>query len=78
MRKMAKNHQVVAISHLPQIAAKGDAHYFVYKDNSSARAVSSIKKLSNEESVEAIAKMIGGDSPTDSAYANARELMILV
>ncbi|VAW28499.1 DNA repair protein RecN, partial [hydrothermal vent metagenome] len=75
MQKMAKNHQVVAISHLPQIAAKGDAHYYVFKDNSSARAISSIKKLSDEESIEAIAKMIGGDKASENAYKSARELM---
>ncbi len=77
MRKMAKDHQVIAISHLPQIAAKGDAHYFVYKDNSSERSVSSIKKLSNKQSTETIAKMIGGDFPSESAYVSARELMEL-
>lgn len=77
MRQMAKNHQVIAISHLPQIAAKGDAHYFVYKDNSSDRAISSIRELNTEQSTEAIAKMIGGDSPTESAYISARELMTL-
>ncbi len=75
MQKMAENHQVVTISHLPQIAAKGDTHYYVYKDNSSTRAISSIRKLSNEESIDAIAKMIGGDSASENAYKSARELM---
>ncbi|MCF6352284.1 MAG: DNA repair protein RecN [Cyclobacteriaceae bacterium] len=75
MQKMANTHQVIAISHLPQIAAKGNTHYFVYKDNSSTRAISSIKKLSNDESIEAIAKMIGGDSASENAYESARELM---
>ncbi len=75
MQKMANNHQVIAISHLPQIAAKGDTHYFVYKDNSSTRAISSIKKLSTDESIEAIAQMIGGDSASENAYKSARELM---
>ncbi len=77
MQKMAKNHQVIAISHLPQIAAKGDTHYFVYKDNSSDRAISSIKELTTEQSVKAIAQMIGGNKPSISAYTNARELMDL-
>ena len=77
MRQMATNHQVIAISHLPQIAAKGDAHYFVYKDNSSDRAISSIRELNKEQSTEAIAQMIGGDSPSESAYVSARELMTL-
>ena len=77
MRQMAQNHQVIAISHLPQIAAKGDSHYFVYKDNNSHRAISSIRKLTSEQSTEAIAKMIGGDNPSESAYVSARELMSL-
>lgn len=77
MRNMAKNHQVIAISHLPQIAAKGDAHYFVYKDNSNDRAISSIRELTGDQSTEAIAKMIGGDNPSESAYVSARELMEL-
>ncbi len=77
MQQMAKNHQVIAISHLPQIAAKGDTHYFVYKDNTTDRAISSIKELTLDESTEAIAKMIGGDNPSESAYESARELMVL-
>ena len=77
MRLMAQNHQVIAISHLPQIAAKGETHYFVYKDNASDRAISSIRKLTGEQSTEAIAKMIGGDNPSESAYVSAKELMSL-
>lgn len=75
MKEMAEKHQVVAISHLPQFAAKGDAHYFVFKDNSESKAISKIKKLSEEERVLEIAKMIGGDEPTATAFENARELM---
>ena len=75
MKEMSKNHQVIAISHLPQVAAKGDAHYFVYKDNSAAKAVSRIRQLSEEERVTEIAKMIGGNSPSTIAYENAKELL---
>jgi len=75
MKEMAKNHQVISISHLPQVAAKGDSHYFVYKDSSAAKAVSKIKKLSQEERVLEIAKMLGGDNPTDIAFQNAKELL---
>lgn len=75
MKAMAKNHQVISISHLPQFAARGDAHYFVYKDNSSAKAVSKIKLLDKEERVSEIAKMIAGATPTASALQNARELL---
>lgn len=75
MKQMAKNHQVISISHLPQFAAGGDAHYFVYKDHSSDRSVSRMKKLSGEERVMAIAKMIGGDKPGENAIASAKELL---
>lgn len=75
MQVMSKNHQIISISHLPQIAAKGDAHYFVYKDNSKEKTVSSIKQLVNHERVEEIAKMIGGSKPSKVAMENARELL---
>ncbi|MGB3587616.1 MAG: DNA repair protein RecN [Tunicatimonas sp.] len=75
MKEMANKHQVIAISHLPQVAAKGDAHYFVYKDNSSEKAISNIRRLSEEERVEEIAKMLGGNNPSNIAYENAKELL---
>ncbi|MEM9830953.1 MAG: DNA repair protein RecN [Bacteroidota bacterium] len=75
MKEMANQHQVIAISHLPQVAAKGDAHYFVYKDNSSDKVVSNIRRLSEEERVEEIAKMLGGNNPSSIAYENAKELL---
>jgi len=75
MRTMSRNHQIIAITHLHQIAGKGDAHYFVYKDNSSERTISRIRTLSEEERVLEIAKMIGGEKPSASALKNARELL---
>lgn len=75
MKTMATRHQVIAISHLPQIAAKGDAHYFVYKDNSSAKTISAIKLLGENDRVEEIAKMIGGAKPSKIALENAQELL---
>jgi DNA repair protein RecN (Recombination protein N) len=76
MQQMARNHQVVSISHLPQIAAKGEKHYFVYKDHSAEKTVSRMKLLSEEERVNEIAKMIGGDKPSIVAYQSAKELMV--
>ena len=75
MKRMADNHQVITISHLPQIAAKADTHYFVYKDSSREQSMSKIKLLMEEERIEEIAKMITGDNFTDSALINAKELM---
>jgi DNA repair protein RecN (Recombination protein N) len=75
MKTMAKNHQVIAISHLPQIAAKADKHYFVFKDNSSAKTVSQLRELDDQGKVLEIAKMIGGANPSALALANAKELI---
>lgn len=75
MKDMAQNHQVIAISHLPQFAARGDAHYFVYKDHDADRSVSKIRLLESEERVSEIAKMIGGNSPSESAFSSAKELL---
>jgi len=75
MKEMASRHQVVAITHLPQIAASGNEHYFVYKENVNGRSLSKIKKLLFEERESEIAKMIGGDHPTQAALENARELL---
>jgi len=75
MKMMSNRHQIIAISHLPQIAAKADSHYFVFKDNAAAKTISSIKLLRDAERIEEIAKMIGGDRPTKIALENARELL---
>jgi DNA repair protein RecN (Recombination protein N) len=75
MVNMASGHQLITISHLPQIAAKGNAHYFVYKDNSARKTVSSIKLLGHQDRIEEIAKMIGGDKPSRIALENAQELL---
>lgn len=75
MKEMSKNHQVISISHLPQFAAGGDAHYYVYKDHSSARSVSRIKRLEDKDRVTEIAKMIGGENPGASAVESAKELL---
>ncbi|GAB3015811.1 DNA repair protein RecN [Spirosoma pulveris] len=75
MRDMAHSHQIIAITHLHQIAGQGTAHYFVYKDHSAAKTVSRIKKLSLDERVNEIAQMIGGKNPSASALKNAREIL---
>jgi len=75
MKKMARNHQVVTITHLPQIAAQGDRHYFVYKENLDHKAISKIRPLNNQERIDEIAKMIGGESPSKIAFENAKELL---
>ena len=75
MKEIAQRHQIIAISHLPQIAAKADAHFYVFKDNSSARTITSMRKLADNDRIVEIAQMIGGAKPSALALENARELM---
>lgn len=75
MQTMATEHQLITITHLPQLAAKGHAHYFVYKESAQHKTVSRIKLLNKQERVEEIAKMIAGENPSTRALASARELM---
>ena len=75
MERLAQNLQVITITHLPQIASKGNSHYFVYKDNSGETTNTRIKQLNNDERVVEIAKMLSGDKPGESALQNARELL---
>ena len=75
MKEMAKNHQVITISHSPQIAARGNAHYFVFKDEEGKMTTSRIRLLENNERVSEIAKMIGGENPPAAALESARTLL---
>jgi len=75
MREMAESIQVIAITHLHQIAGRGSSHFFVYKDNSSAKTVSRIKQLSQDERIIEIAKMIGGENPSESSIHSAIEIL---
>lgn len=77
MTVMAKNHQVMTITHLPQIAARGTAHYFVYKDDAGESTASGIRKLKEEERLLEIAQMIGGKSPSEKTIESAKELLTL-
>lgn len=75
LKKMGDNMQVLAISHLPQIAAKGAAHYKVYKKTVGKMTYSNIEKLDKEERVEEVAKMLSGDKVSQAAFENARTLL---
>lgn len=75
MCRMAERMQVVAITHLPQIAAKSDQHLKVYKQTDGDRTVSCIKELTQEERINEVATMLSSDPPTDAALQTARELM---
>jgi DNA repair protein RecN (Recombination protein N) len=75
MEQLSDNLQVITITHLPQIASKGQAHYFVYKDDEADTTRTRIKQLNNDERILEIAKMLSGDKPGESALQNARELL---
>lgn len=75
MNKMAKAMQVITITHLPQIASKGQTHLFVFKEDKNNKTYSTIKQLSADERIQEIAKMLSTGTPTVSAIKNAKELL---
>lgn len=75
MNAMAKTIQVITITHLPQIASKGESHLFVFKEDKNNKTYSSIKKLTSEERIQEVAKMLSTGTPTTAAINNAKELL---
>lgn len=75
MKDLSSDHQVIAITHQPQIAAKASSHYFVYKEIKGDKIVTSIKLLNQDERITAIATMLSGERPTAAAFENAREMI---
>ena len=76
LRDLAKRHQVICITHQPQVAARGSRHYFVYKEaDKTGRLTTRIRTLPQEDRILAIARMIGGSNPSEAAISNARELV---
>lgn len=78
LQKLASHHQVVVITHSPQVAAKAEKHYFVYKNHTEDRTLTSVRPLSKDERVNAIAVMLSQNPPSKSALANAKELLTAV
>ncbi|WP_289040184.1 DNA repair protein RecN [uncultured Zobellia sp.] len=75
MQAMSKSMQVFSITHLPQVASKGDHHFKVYKQEEGAVTKTNMKQLNNEERVVELAEMLGGKELSDSAMAHARQLL---
>lgn len=75
IHQLSQQHQVLSITHSPQIAAKANHHYYVYKHETQTRTITNIKLLSSDDRIVEIAKMLSGDPPSDAAVANAKELM---
>lgn len=78
MSNMSQSMQVLTITHLPQIAAKGAAHYKVYKHDTADATVTNIVRLTAEQRVQEVAEMLSGKNPSEAAISNARELLKLV
>lgn len=75
MHDLGTKMQVFAITHLPQIAAKGKEHLFVYKEDTTDRTITRIRKLTGEERIREVARMLSGASLTNASLANAKELL---
>jgi DNA repair protein RecN (Recombination protein N) len=75
MDQMSAKMQVITITHLPQIASKGQSHLFVYKEDKKDKTYSNIKKLNADERIQEVAKMLSTGNPTAAAISNAKELL---
>ncbi len=75
MKELSAAHQVMAITHQPQIAARATAHYFVYKNSVNNKISTSVRLLEKKERINVIAQMIGGEQPGETALQNAREMV---
>lgn len=75
MKQMSEHLQVITITHLPQVAGKGNAHFKVYKEDSATDTTTHINELVDEERVKEIARMLSGSQITEQAIANAKTLM---
>ncbi len=75
LQKLSSRHQVICITHLPQIAGKGEKHFFVYKENLKSRTYTRVRELKTEDRIIEIARMLSGEKPTEAAIKNAKELM---
>ena len=75
MKKLSRHHQLICITHLPQIAGKGDAHLLVEKEIRQNKTFTRVRSLDQPERLKSIARMLSGEKPSSAALENARELM---
>jgi DNA repair protein RecN (Recombination protein N) len=75
LKDLSQNRQVICITHQPQIAAKGNLHFYVYKELEGDAVNTKIRLLDAESRIVVIAKMLSGEKPTAAALENARELV---
>ncbi len=76
VQALAKKRQVIAITHLPQMASKGQMHYFVYKQTIGSSTETRVKLLSKDERIKEIAKMLSGEGITEASIENAKDLLL--
>ena len=74
MAVISKDHQVIAITHLPQIAAMADSHYFIRKQTDQKNTQTMIRKLNESESLKEISRMISGDQWSETSMEHAKEM----
>jgi DNA repair protein RecN (Recombination protein N) len=74
LKQVAAHHQVISVTHLPQIAAKADAHFVVQKAIEKGRTFTRVSELSEQERVDELARMLGGVKITDQVRKHAAEL----
>jgi DNA repair protein RecN (Recombination protein N) len=75
MLEMSSKMQIIAITHLPQVAAKGNQQLNVYKQNSTSSTTTMVKQLNKQERIDEISKMLAGDLISESAVTHAKELL---
>ncbi|MBT8391963.1 MAG: DNA repair protein RecN, partial [Ignavibacteria bacterium] len=76
LKELSKYHQIISITHLPQIAGLADSHYSIEKSKKDDRVVSSIKKLKKSEQITEVAKLLSGEKVTEASLKTARELVV--
>lgn len=75
MKKLSKDHQLICITHLPQIACIGDRHFRIYKEEDSTRTLSKVEELEGDERIIEIGTILSGEPPSKQAKENAKELL---
>ncbi len=75
LKSIAKSHQVICITHLPQVAAYGDSHYHVSKATKDGRTITKVEKLGYNDRVDSLARMLGGEAVTDTSRKHAKDLL---
>ncbi len=78
LRQLSQNHQLICITHLPQIACIGETHYRIYKEENVERTYSQVEKLIGEDRIVEIGTILSGEPPSSQAKENARELLAMM